>query len=62
MCLYAGSIVPKELLQYCPPGARIIDTAPMSLDEIEAEFIAARDKNRLDDHTGNIGFRVAQSV
>jgi len=41
VCLYAGSIVPKELLGYCPPGARIIDTAPMSLDEIEAEFVAA---------------------
>ena len=45
VCLYAGSIVPKELLQYCPPGARIVDTAPMSLDEIEAEFVAAHDKN-----------------
>jgi precorrin-4/cobalt-precorrin-4 C11-methyltransferase len=28
-------------LQYCPPGARIIDTAPMSLDEIEAEYVRA---------------------
>jgi precorrin-4/cobalt-precorrin-4 C11-methyltransferase len=46
VCLYAGSIVPKELLQFCPPGARIVDTAPMSLDEIEAEFIAARDQNQ----------------
>jgi precorrin-4/cobalt-precorrin-4 C11-methyltransferase len=46
VCLYAGSIVPKELLQFCPPGARIIDTAPMSLDEIEAEFVAAHDKNQ----------------
>ena len=45
VCLYAGSIVPKELLQFCPPGARIVDTAPMSLDEIEAEFVAARDQN-----------------
>jgi len=44
VCLYAGSIVPKELLQFCPPGARIVDTAPMSLDEIEAEFVAARDR------------------
>ena len=44
VCLYAGSIVPKELLAYCPPGARIVDTAPMSLDEIEAEFVAAHDK------------------
>ena len=41
VCLYAGSIVSPELLQYCPPDARIVDTAPMSLDEIEAEYAAA---------------------
>jgi precorrin-4/cobalt-precorrin-4 C11-methyltransferase len=41
VCLYAGSIVSPELLQYCPEGARIIDTAPMSLDEIEAEYVRA---------------------
>jgi precorrin-4/cobalt-precorrin-4 C11-methyltransferase len=41
VCLYAGSIVPKELLDYCPAGARIVDTAPLSLDEIEAEYAAA---------------------
>jgi precorrin-4/cobalt-precorrin-4 C11-methyltransferase len=41
VCLYAGSIVPRELLAYCPPGARIVDTAPLSLDEIDAEFAAA---------------------
>src|SRR5580700_1983886 len=45
VCLYAGSIVPRELLAHCPPGARIVDTAPLSLDEIEAEFIAAHAKN-----------------
>jgi precorrin-4/cobalt-precorrin-4 C11-methyltransferase len=45
VCLYAGSIVPRELLAHCPPGARIIDTAPLTLDEIEAEFIAAHEKN-----------------
>jgi len=44
VCLYAGSIVPKELLAYCPQGARIVDTAPLSLDEIEAEFVAAHEK------------------
>jgi precorrin-4/cobalt-precorrin-4 C11-methyltransferase len=44
VCLYAGSIIPRELLAYCPPGARIVDTAPMSLDEIEAEFVAAHQK------------------
>lgn len=41
VCLYAGSIVPREVLAWCPPGARIVDTAPMSLDELEAEFLAA---------------------
>src|SRR5580704_582933 len=41
ICLYAGSIVPRELLGFCPPGARIVDTAPLSLDAIEAEFVAA---------------------
>lgn len=43
VCLYAGSLVPEALLAYCPPGARIVDTAPMSLDEIEAEFKTAHD-------------------
>jgi precorrin-4/cobalt-precorrin-4 C11-methyltransferase len=42
-CLYAGSIVSKALLAYCPEGARIVDTAPLSLDEIEAEFVTAHE-------------------
>jgi len=42
VCLYTGSIVPAELLRYCPDGARIVDTAPLSLDEIEREFLAAQ--------------------
>ena len=42
VCLYAGAIVPRELLTFCPPGARIVDTAPLSLDEIEAEFANAQ--------------------
>jgi precorrin-4/cobalt-precorrin-4 C11-methyltransferase len=41
VCLYAGSIVPRELLRFCPKDARIVDTAPLSLDQIEAEFVAA---------------------
>jgi precorrin-4/cobalt-precorrin-4 C11-methyltransferase len=41
VCLYTGSIIPRALLAHCPSGARIIDTAPLSLDEIEAEFAAA---------------------
>jgi precorrin-4/cobalt-precorrin-4 C11-methyltransferase len=41
VCLYAGSVVPPELLRHCPRGAQIIDTAPMTLDQIEAEFVKA---------------------
>ena len=41
VCLYAGSLVPQALLAHCPPGARIVDTAPLSLDEIIAEFARA---------------------
>ena len=41
VCLYAGSIVPPEMLAHCPAGARLVDTAPMNLDEIEAEYVAA---------------------
>ena len=43
VCLYAGSLVPKEILSWCPPDARIVDTAPMTLDEIEAEFARAHE-------------------
>ncbi len=41
VCLYAGSIVPPDLLAFCPPGARLVDTAPLTLDEIEAEYARA---------------------
>lgn len=43
VCLYAGSIVPEDMLGWCREGARLVDTAPLSLDEIEAEFIAAHE-------------------
>jgi precorrin-4/cobalt-precorrin-4 C11-methyltransferase len=56
VCLYAGSIVLAELLGYCPAGARLVDTAPMTLDEIEAEYVAAhaagQDVARL--HSGDL--------
>jgi len=45
VCLYAGSIVPTELLSFCPPGARIIDTASMDLEEIEAQCLRAHEAN-----------------
>ena len=46
VCLYAGSLVPEALLRHCPAGARIINTAPMSLDDIVAEFVAAHEAGK----------------
>ena len=43
VCLYAGSLVPEAVLGHCPEGARIVNTAPLSLDEIIAEIKAAHD-------------------
>ena len=56
VCLYAGSLVPEALLAHCPPGAKIVNTAPLSLDEIIAEIAAAhaegKDVARL--HSGDL--------
>lgn len=41
VCLYAGSLVPRTVIEAAPAGARIIDTAPLTLDEIIAEIAAA---------------------
>ncbi|MFM9034454.1 MAG: precorrin-4 C(11)-methyltransferase [Mycobacterium sp.] len=38
VCLYAGSIMSDDLLAYCPPGARVVDTGRLSLEQIVAEF------------------------
>jgi precorrin-4/cobalt-precorrin-4 C11-methyltransferase len=41
VCMYAGSLVPVELLNYCPPDVRLIDSAPMTLDQIEEHYVSA---------------------
>ncbi len=41
VCLYAGSLVPKAVIAAAPEGARVIDTAPLTLGEIIAEMTAA---------------------
>ncbi|CDO37602.1 precorrin-4 C(11)-methyltransferase [Novosphingobium sp. KN65.2] len=56
VCLYAGSLVPAAVLDHCPPGARIVNTAPLDLDAIMAEIAAAhtagQDVARL--HSGDL--------
>jgi precorrin-4/cobalt-precorrin-4 C11-methyltransferase len=43
VCLYAGALVPRELLDTAPPGARLVDTADLDLDRITAELVAAHE-------------------
>jgi precorrin-4/cobalt-precorrin-4 C11-methyltransferase len=43
VCLFAGSLVPEEIVKAAPEGARILDTAPMHLDEIIAEMATAHE-------------------
>ena len=56
VCLYAGSLVPEAILAHCPPGARIVNTAPLDLDAIMAEIrrahAAGQDVARL--HCGDL--------
>jgi precorrin-4/cobalt-precorrin-4 C11-methyltransferase len=41
VCLYAGSIMPDDLLALCPPDARVIDTGPLTLDQIVTALVDA---------------------
>ena len=56
VCLYAGSLVPPELLAHCPPGVHLVNTAPLSLQDIAQEMLAAhargQDVARL--HSGDL--------
>ncbi|WP_205873281.1 precorrin-4 C(11)-methyltransferase [Mycobacterium camsae] len=56
VCLYAGSIMPKDLLAQCASDAKIVDTGPLTLDEIITELAqadaAGHDVARL--HSGDL--------
>lgn len=41
VCLYAGSIMPDDLLALCPAEARVVDTGPLTLEQIVAELADA---------------------
>ncbi|MPY83780.1 MAG: precorrin-4 C(11)-methyltransferase [Actinophytocola sp.] len=44
VCLYPGSLTPTDLLAHCPEGARAVDTATLTLDEIIAELVDASER------------------
>ncbi|OBJ03915.1 precorrin-4 C(11)-methyltransferase [Mycobacterium sp. 1465703.0] len=55
VCLYAGSIMPDDLLALCPPDAKVVDTGPLTLEQIVDELneadAAGHDVARL--HSGD---------
>lgn len=55
VCLYAGSLVPSEVVACAPANAKVIDTAPMTLDEIigEMETAIAQGKSVARVHSGD---------
>lgn len=46
VCLYAGSLVPVEIISLAPKGALVIDTAPLTLDEIIAHLQEATERGQ----------------
>ena len=46
LVLYAGSLVPAEVVAFAAADARVLDTAPMTLEEIVAEMAAAHAAGR----------------
>jgi precorrin-4/cobalt-precorrin-4 C11-methyltransferase len=41
VCLYAGALIPVEIVGHAPPHARVVDTQHLALDEIVAELRVA---------------------
>jgi len=56
VCLYAGALVPDEVLAHSAPGARLVDTQHLDLDQIVGEMqrahVCGQDVARL--HSGDL--------
>jgi precorrin-4/cobalt-precorrin-4 C11-methyltransferase len=46
VCLYAGALVPPEVVAHAPARARVVDTQKLTLDEIVAELRAADERGQ----------------
>lgn len=44
VCLYAGSLVPEQVVATAPEGAEVVDTAPLTLDETHDLIRRAHDR------------------
>ncbi len=43
MCLFAGSLVPKEILSIVPNDAKLIDTSDLTIKQIEQLYVRAKE-------------------
>jgi precorrin-4/cobalt-precorrin-4 C11-methyltransferase len=46
VCLYAGALVPREVLAHAPADARVVDTQDMTLEQIVAELLGAHERGK----------------
>jgi precorrin-4/cobalt-precorrin-4 C11-methyltransferase len=46
VCLYAGSLVPVEVVACAPEGALVLDTAAMTLEDTHGEILAAHKRGQ----------------
>jgi len=46
VCLYAGSLVPQAVVDGAPDDAKVMDTAPMTLDDTHSEIMSAHAKGQ----------------
>ncbi|MFE3446691.1 precorrin-4 C(11)-methyltransferase [Nocardia sp. NPDC059180] len=46
VCLYAGTYLDPEVLAHCAPGAELIDTQHLDIDQIIAHLVRAHDSGR----------------
>lgn len=44
--LYTGSLVPREVLAHAKPGAKVLDSSSMTLDQIVEVLVEARDADQ----------------
>ena len=56
VCLYAGTYLDGAVLEHCPPGAELIDTQRLDLDQIVDHLVAGSKETRIVDAVR--GFRV----
>jgi precorrin-4/cobalt-precorrin-4 C11-methyltransferase len=44
VCVYAGTYIDDQILAHCPPGATLIDSRHLDLDQITAHLVAAHQR------------------